>query len=266
MVQTDLLLAVALINFLAGFLGVALILLNIRWSERNLRWGIGFGAGLLIGLSFLEILPAAIELVHEQAMLFVLAGFMGFFLIERFIHIHRFEQIALEGGSFHFSKATFLALCVHATLDGIVIGMGLHLDETFGLIVFAAILFHKLPLAISVAGLFLGNVPKKSAVIQMLGFALATPAGLLAAVAVLRDIPENVIGSVVAMSAGIFLYLGATDMLPEITHATHPHAHDSRTDIREPDMWRSWEPTLWVFIGIAASVLPQLLGLHGHHH
>jgi len=260
-----LLVGVALTSFFAGSAGVALILLDIRWSQRNLGWGIGFGAGLLIGLSFLEILPTAMELAPEGAMFFALIGFMSFFLIERFTMIHRFEQVPEEAG-FLFSKATFVALCLHAILDGIVIGLGLHLNETFGLIIFAAILFHKLPLSISVASVFLGKTEKKTAVGQMFIFAAATPVGLVAAVAILRGIPEASIGLVVALSAGIFFYLGATDMLPEITHGGPHTAGLQGEEPVKQSKWLSWEPTLWVFFGLLASFLPALLGLNAHHH
>jgi len=83
MVRTDLVAAVALINFLAAFAGVLLILWNRTWSPRNLRWGIGFGAGLLIGISMLEIIPTAMDLAGERAMSFVLLGFVGFFLLAK---------------------------------------------------------------------------------------------------------------------------------------------------------------------------------------
>ena len=264
MVSTELVLGVGLACFLAGFVGVLLILLKIRLSERNLRWGIGFGAGILIGLSFLEILPEAMELAPHGAMAFVVIGFMGFFIIERFTQIHRFEHMGEKGG-FHFSKASFVALCLHAFLDGVVIGMGLHLGETFGMIVFAAILFHKLPLAASVASIFLGKEDRKSAIIQMLIFAGATPVGLAAAYAGLGEVPVRYIGFIMALSAGMFLYLGATDMLPEISHGGHG-GHDADGHQHRPSAWLSWESTLWVFVGILASLLPRLFGIEGHDH
>ena len=247
MVRTELVLAVALINFLAAFVGVVLILWNRTWSERNLRWGIGFGAGLLIGISMLEIIPTAMDLAGEHAMIFVLLGFVGFFLMEK---ITREEpgDCSAAGRHFHFTFASYVALCLHALLDGMV-----------GLVIFAAILFHKLPLAISLAGVFLRSSKKRTAVIQMLIFALATPLGLVAAVLFLRDIPEHVMGAVVALSAGLFLYLGATDMLPEIDLPWPGCEPGNPEGNQPPDNWHSWEPVLWVLIGMAVSFIPHLL-------
>ena len=258
MVRPEIVLAIALTSFLAGFVGVVLILWNKRWSARSLQWGVGFGAGLLIGLSLLEIIPTAVDLAAEKAMVFVLVGFTAFFLVEKFTLVHHFEH--MEGaGSFHFSMATFVALCVHAILDGIVTGLGLHFNEAFGLIVFVAILFHKMPLAVSVASVFLGNANKRNAVLQMLIFALATPVGLVAAVVFLRHLSREVIGTVVGLSAGIFIYLGATDMLPEINHAGHA-GEEAQTGGRHPlGRWTRWEPTAFVLIGMATSFVPHLL-------
>jgi len=261
-------LAAGLITFFAGFIGVALILLNLRWSDRNLRWGVGFGAGLLIGLSFLEIIPTSMDLAGEDAMLYVLVGFISFFMIEKFIQVHRFEEIEAQR-AFHFSRAIIVALCLHALLDGLVIGLGFHFDEVFGMIVFLAILFHKLPVSVSMASIFLGGAERRSAIIQMLVFSFATPVGIMLSLYILEGVPDQVIGLVVALSAGVFLYLGATDMLPDISHGERHGSHVQDEKAQNKNKWSIWEPTLWVFIGIAASLVPRLLILFGvdvHHH
>lgn len=267
MIHPEIVLAVALINFLAGFVGIVLILLNKKWDERNLHWGIGFGAGILIGISLLEIIPTAIDLATEKVMVFVLLGFVSFFLIEKFTLIHHFDRVKEDEVHLHFSTATFVALCLHAVLDGVIIGLGLHLNEAFGLVIFVAILFHKMPLAVSVAGVFLADREKKRAVLQMLTFALATPVGLVAAVLLLGDLPREVIGYVVALSAGIFIYLGATDMLPEITHPGHAREGTPHDPAHPRSRWIAWEPTVWVLIGMLLSFVPHLLlGDSVHHH
>jgi zinc transporter ZupT len=263
MVRPEIVIGVALISFIAGFAGVVLILWNKRWSARSLHWGIGFGAGLLIGVSLLDIIPTAIDLAPEKAMVFVLLGFVAFFLVEKFTLVHHFDRIGDER-HFHFSMATFVALCLHALLDGIVIGLGLHFNEAFGLVIFAAILFHKLPLAVSVASVFLGNTQKRAAVFQMLVFTLATPVGLVGAVVLLKGLSEEVIGAVVGLSAGIFIYLGATDMLPEINHPWHAGKSGESDEKRPAGRWISWEPTVWVLIGMIVSYFPHLL-LEGAH-
>lgn len=263
MVRTEIVLAVALISFLAGFVGVVLILWNKRWSERSLHWGIGFGAGLLIGISLLEIIPTAIDLAAESAMVFVLLGFVGFFLVEKFTLVHHFERLEGTGG-FQFSLATFVALCLHALLDGVVIGLGLGFSEAFGIVIFFGILFHKLPLAVSVARVFLGNMKRATAVLRMSIFTLATPVGLILAVVLLRGLPEQVIGAVVALSAGMFIYLGATDMLPEINHAGQGGEETESRQRRPSGLWIAWEPTLWVLIGMVVSFVPHLV-LEGSH-
>jgi zinc and cadmium transporter len=258
MVRAETVLAVGLISFIAGLAGVILILSNRRWSTRSLQWGVGFGAGLLIGISLLEIIPTAIDLAAEKAMVFVLLGFAGFFLVEKFTLVHNFERMG-STGAFRFSRATFAALCLHALLDGIVIGLGLHFNEAFGLLVFVGILFHKLPLAVSVASVFLGNERRRDAAVHMLIFALSTPVGLVAALMFLKGLSQNVLGDVVGLSAGIFIYLGATDMLPELKHAGHAGEAAESGERHPLGRWITWEPTLWVLIGMIVSFVPHLL-------
>ena len=162
--------------------------------------------------------------------------------------------------------ATFAALCMHSVLDGIVIGLGLHFDEVFGLVIFVAILFHKLPLAVSMASVFLGTTEKKKAVLQMLIFALATPVGLIAAVVFLGDLPEAAVGAMVGLSAGIFIYLGATDMLPEINHPRQSCEEERLNGKHQMNRWIAWEPTIWVLLGMIVSFVPhQLIERFLHH-
>jgi zinc transporter ZupT len=101
----------------------------------------------------------------------------------------------------------------------------------------------------------------------MLIFALSTPVGLIASVLFLGDLPREIIGNVVALSAGIFIYLGATDMLPEISHPGHAQEGSPHDPARPPSKWIAWEPTIWVLIGMILSFVPHLLlGDSGHHH
>jgi len=258
MVRTEIVLAIALVNFLAAFVGVVLILWNRIWGERNLRWGIGFGAGLLIGISVLEIVPRAVDLAGEHAMIFVLAGFAAFFLLDKATRPSP-QACAHTQHAFHFSTATYLALCLHRLLDGMVIGLGLHLSEAFGLVIFAAILFHELPLAVSLAGLFLRSRERRTAVILMLFFALATPLGLLATVAFFGEIHGKTMGAVLGLSAGLLLYLGATEMLPEIDLPWKGCEPDNPASGHGAGPWLRWEPTFWVLAGMAVSFVPHLL-------
>ena len=258
MVRTEIVLAIALVNFLAAFVGVVLILWNRTWGERNLRWGIGFGAGLLIGISVLEIVPRAVDLAGEHAMIFVLAGFTTFFLLDKTTRPSP-ESCAHTQHAFHFSTATYLALCLHRLLDGMVIGLGLHLSEAFGLVIFAAILFHELPLVVSLAGVFLRSRERRTAVILMLLFALVTPLGLLVTVAFLGEIPAEAMGAVLGLSAGLLLYLGATEMLPEIDLPWKGCEPGDPPPAHRTSRWSRWEATLWVLAGMAVSFLPHLL-------
>ena len=156
MISFEIWIAVISVSFIVGFMGVILILWNKKLDERNLHWGIGFAAGVLIGIAILEIIPTAISLSDSDIMIYTLIGFLGFFILEKRILIHHFDrkESETEGSPFHFSVITFVAFSFHALLDGFVIGLGLEFSEKFGLIIFIAIVLHKLPLTVSIASVF----------------------------------------------------------------------------------------------------------------
>ena len=116
------------------------------------------------------------------------------------------------------------------------------------------------------ASVFLGTASKRSSVLQMLAFALATPVGLVTAVLFLGDLPEDIVGALVGLSAGIFVYLGATDMLPEIKHPPQRPQDENRRREDPMSRWIAWEPTAWVLLGMMVSSVPhQLIEEFLHH-
>ena len=252
MITFEILISVIVVSFLAGFIGVILIIHGKKWDEQKFHWGLGFSAGLLIGISLLEIIPTAISLTESKnIMVFALIGFLTFFILEKFILLHHFDRH--EKKNMEISLITFIALSIHAFLDGIIIGLGLEFSEKFGIILFVAIIFHKLPLSISVGSLLLTNIKRKKAVIKMLIFSFMTPIGLIIASNVLTGIQQDNVAILLALSAGILIYLGATDMLPEITHHTHQeteHASLKKAEINS---------TIWVILGFSISLIPNLL-------
>lgn len=252
MIQLEIFIAVIMISFLATFIGVIIILLDKKWDDVKLHWGIGFAAGLLIGISLLEIIPTAISLSEsENIMVFALIGFLTFFILEKFILLHHFDR--KEESHIQFSLITFIALCLHAFLDGIIIGLGLEFSELFGLILFMAIIIHKLPLAISVAGILLLNIKKQKATVEMLFFSFMTPLGLIIANNLLSGLQQGIIAMLLALSAGILIYLGATDMLPEITHLNHQKT--THGSLKNSEL----KSTFWVILGFSLSLIPALL-------
>lgn len=258
MIQIELIYAIAGINFIAGFIGVILIYLNKNWDEDKLHRGLGFSAGILIAIAILEIIPTAIEMSgSNDIMIYTLLGFLIFFLLEQFILIHHFDRHSEHGSKhYQFTSATFIALCIHAFLDGIVIGIGFEFSEEFGIIVFVAIIFHRFPLAISMANIFLFNNVKNTAMLKMTIFSSMAPFGLIFAISFLSSVPIEVLASLIAVSGGMFIYLGATDMIPELSHNEIKEVEGLSQLIK---LWLKWESTIFVVLGMFVALIPHFL-------
>lgn len=209
-------------TFLATLLG-GLFALHL---QDRLHLILGFSAGALIGVSFFDLIPESLDLASAtlggQTVAAVLAG--GFFLymvLDRTIAPHgdkaaRIEKLwqrgALGAGS----------LSVHSFLDGFAIGIAFKVSPSIGTIVSAAVLAHDFSDGINTVSVILRNQgDNRSALRWLLIDAAAPVAG--AGTTLILQFPQDALSLCLALFAGIFLYIGASDLLPESYH-NHPTA------------------------------------------
>ena len=255
MVQIEIILLLAFVNFIAGFIGTILIFFNKHWDEQKLHWGLGFSAGLLLAISLLEIIPTAIEMSDSHdIMIYTLIGFLAFFILEQFILIHHFDRHSDHGTQMYaISLSTLIALCIHAFLDGVVIGLGFEFNNEFGLIIFIGIIFHRLPLAVSLANLFINQENRNNALLKMTFFSIMAPTGLLISYFGLSGLSTEFFATMIAISAGMFIYIGATDMIPELSHS-----REIKPTKGIKDLIKKWEATFFIILGMLTAILPHL--------
>lgn len=192
-------------------------------SRTPLTYLLALGAGFLLAAVFLKVIPASLRLPrwHEQMEIPLLLVLGGYLLIQFFEHT--------VAPHFHFGEETHgeavLAtpamvaavggLAMHTFFDGVAIASSTTVDPRLGLIVFIAIVLHKIPEGFTVASIVLasGRSPQvaRSATTVV---ALATLAGV-AAVAAAR---ESVVYAL-PLSAGVTLYVATSDLIPEINKA-----------------------------------------------
>ena len=109
-------------------------------------------------------------------------------------------------------------LCFHSLVDGIAIGVSFEAGFGIGIVSSAAIIFHKIAEgACTYSLLVCDNKLKKRALLFSWLVALATPVGALLAYNFLRQSSASLLGTLLALAAGSFIYIGASDLLP----ATH---------------------------------------------
>jgi zinc transporter ZupT len=199
------------------------------WLEARRGFVLAFGAGALIGGALMEVIPDALELLestqsswHHHHLLFACTlGFVCFYLLESVTHDHH----GLEHGHQHTSTQQAgswgaLGIGIHSFLDGFAIGQGFQASHEVGWIITLAVLLHKLADGISTVGVMLStHHTLKTTTVMLLLTALAPIAGVL--VQAVFTLPTPLLAFLLSWFAGVFLYLGASSLLPAAHAASH---------------------------------------------
>ena len=209
-------LGLAFIGSIAGLIGGAILLVKKDWAQVLCHYAVPFAAGVLISVSLLHLLPEAVHQIGEAGYLYVLIALLfSFFFEEYFAHLHHHE---------HRKRAKLKASIplvifgdtIHNFIDGVAIAAAYLTDPSFGVVVALATFLHETPHEIGDFGVLMAaGWSKGKAFTANFLSALATFPGALFVFFLLKDAQEKV-GVLLAISAGVFLYLGATDFLPEV--------------------------------------------------
>lgn len=233
-------LAAAVAEVLGGYLLVA----RGTWPRRAQLTMLALGAGFILGLVFLKILPESWEAIGAEASIAMLAGFGTLHFFEHAVvgHLHFGEETHKEAMATRMAGLTaFSGLFIHAFFDGLSISVSVQFDLFLGLLVFFAVLLHKFPEGLTIGSIMLSAGFSRKAVMQAaVGIGGATILGA-ASLMILPDIDQIWIARILAFSAGTVLYVGATDLIPEL------NASEQRI------------PALMVFVGIALFYLSEHL-------
>ena len=205
----------------AVFLGGVLPLFR-RWDKAGIPLLLSLSAGLMLGTSFLHLMPESFELIGAQASFYVLAGLLFLYAFEKFITVHICE-IESEHCEVHkkLGMSAFIGLFLHALTDGVALGVGL-LIPRLGFIVFLAIFFHKAMEAFSLTSILLHENKSRGQIILANGALLAAiPIGASLSFWWVGGNNPQLSGIALAFSAGTFLHVSLSDLLPEV------HRHSS---------------------------------------
>lgn len=214
-------LLIALVASAATFVGG---MFALRFRDK-LHLILGFSAGAVAGVALFDLLPEAIELgakYHDASTiaLFVALGLFGYLILDRLILLHTHEEDNEVNSPRGFFGA--FTLSAHSFFDGMAIGVGFQVSPIVGIVVAVAVLTHDFSDGINTVNLVLKNGGSwKQAFRWLLADAAAPLLG--AASTLFFSIPESAIGLVLAVFVGTFLYLSASDLIPE-SHHRHPRA------------------------------------------
>jgi zinc and cadmium transporter len=235
----------ALVAALANLVGGVVVTAAVGRGQETQRLLIAFGAGFMIATALVGMIPHAIE-TGPPAALLVLVGYLLVHLTQHVLtpHFHFGEETHDDAMVGRWVGITaLLGLLLHAFFDGVAIASGFHVGEWLGTLVFLAILLHKVPEGITVASIMLasGNSVRR-AIGGVLMLGTATVLGVL-----LTERLAILAGTGLALSAGVTLYVGASNLVPEVQKR------------------RSAGVAIAVFLG-AASFYGTYLLLRGHLH
>lgn len=203
-------LAAAFGNVLGG-----LFVVRREWPRHYLKSFLALGAGFMLATAILEILPEAVALVGPRAYGIVLAGYFLVHFFEHNLapHFHFGEETHVEEfASTHAGLSALLGLSIHTFFDGVAIASGFLVSTWLGGVIFLAIALHKIPEGFTIASLMLASGRSRSkALLASMWLGAATLAGV-----VLMGLLQGAVGYALPLSAGVTLYVAATDLVPEV--------------------------------------------------
>jgi zinc transporter ZupT len=204
-----------------------------RFGERFLKYLVALGAGFMLAAIFIEIIPESVSIWTEGregrssgeavvgAMTLLLAGYLLIQLFEHTIAPHFHFGAETHPESLMRPSAAYTAvggLWIHTFFDGVSIAAAFLVNFRVGLLVFIAILLHKMPEGFTVASIMLASGrTARTALWASIAIGAATLAGVIT-VALLNDRMEGAVGYALPFSAGVTLYVAASDLIPEVNH------------------------------------------------
>ena len=204
-----------------------------RLGERFLKYLVAMGAGFMLAAIFIEILTETISIWTEAlqgvaaskavvgAMTLLLGGYLLIQLFEHTIAPHFHFGAETHPESFMRPSAAYTAiggLWIHTFFDGVSIASAFLVNFKVGILVFIAILLHKMPEGFTVASIMLASGRStQKALIATAAIGAATLAGVIS-VALLNSRMSNAVGYALPFSAGVTLYVAASDLIPEVNH------------------------------------------------
>lgn len=200
-------------------------LFALRWSDK-LHLILGFSAGALIGVALFDLMPEALELGGgywnlDMLMLALAGGFTAYLLLDRMFLMHCHEEDH-DHRSHHAHRGRFGAgsLSFHSFLDGAAIGVAFHVSPVIGAVVAAAVLAHDFSDGINTVSMILRHGGEKRQAFRWLVVDAVAPVVGIAST-YFFSISESALSLVLMVFCGFFIYIGASDLLPE-SHHKHP--------------------------------------------
>jgi zinc transporter ZupT len=185
---------------------------------------LGFSAGAVIGVAFFDLMPAALTLANKVYSTTIITGLTGlgfiiYLTVDRFVILLSNPVYSGNTGSARGKIVAFF-LTMHSFLDGIIIGLAFQVSFVTGGIVTAAVLVHDFADGINIINVIIKEKGNKAYALRWLIVNAIAP--LIGAYTTFYfHLSKETLGVILALVSGFFLYIGASDFLPE-SHQRNP--------------------------------------------
>lgn len=195
----------------ANILGALAVTSRTAWSLKALDAILSFAAGFLIAVSTIDLIPESIKIGGPRAPAIILGAYVLVHITQHTIgrHFHFGEET--HSVSELVSVSALIGLLMHTFVDGVAVASSLAVSNGLGALVFVAVLLHKFPEGLAISSLFLAaGAGRRLAIYAAGALGLTTIAGvvLTGALPVLQHYG-------LPISAGVTLYVGASNLVPE---------------------------------------------------
>ena len=185
-----------------------------QWKQSHLYYFISFGAGVLMATAFIYMVPEATEILHGQVGMAVLAGFLLFYFLERFIMIHPCVEEECE--YHHIGIPAFVGFSFHNLTDGIALGASF-LIPSLTPFVFLALICHHIPTSFAFTSILkVSRYSVKKTALFLLIATVMIPVGAFVSNFMLGQWGRLALGWSISLSAGIFIHMAICDLLPQV--------------------------------------------------
>ncbi|MCC6964296.1 MAG: ZIP family metal transporter [candidate division Zixibacteria bacterium] len=231
--------------------GLFTLSLSPERLQRITLYLVAFAVGGLFGNSFVHLLPEAFH--HNDSplstSLLIVVGILIFFVLEKFL---RWRHCHVTEHQFHHPVATLnlVSDALHNLIDGVLIAATFSVDIPLGITTTVAIILHEIPQEIGDFGVLVhsGMSVRKALLFNFLSASVA----LVGAIVVLAIGPniQQVIEAMIPVTAGGFLYIAGSDLIPELQH-----------DVK---ISNSLGQFICIILGVAVMAALALTGSHSH--
>jgi zinc and cadmium transporter len=195
---------------LGNVLGAVAVVRHLRRGLRFIDACLAFGAGFMLAVTLLGVLP---EVLGESsgAAIYVLAGYLAVHVAQHVFtpHFHFGEETHRVSPA--TGNSALLGLMLHTFFDGVAIASGFLVSERLGVLLFLAVLLHKLPEGVTIASVMVaGGGSRANAIGAAAVLGGATLLGVL-----LTEHIQPLARNGLALSAGVTLYVAASNLVPE---------------------------------------------------